>query len=165
LPPPEAPRRSPDLPHQPKVVDTGGGALFLGAVHAQEVTGRDRITVGDRGVAVGGSLSGSTIVTGDGNRVELGSNVTLQEFRALLAELRALMPQAGLEERRASILVQDLRLVEEEAGAARPDRALIVTRLKGVTEALKGPALPQEADKMLLPMAEKALAAARNLFP
>ena len=121
--------------------------------------------VGDRGVAVGGSVSGSTIVTGDGNRVELASNVTLQEFLALLAELRALIPQAGLEERRVSTLVQDLRLVQEEAGAARPDRPLIVTRLKGVTGGPEGAGAAQEADKMLLPMAEKALAAARNLFP
>ncbi len=56
---------------------------------------RDRIIIGDRGVAVGGSVSGSTIVTGDGNRVELASNVTLQEFLALLAELRALIHRRG----------------------------------------------------------------------
>ena len=63
-----------------KKVDTGGGAYVSGKVNTGggDFVGRDKnVTAGERGVAIGGNVNGSTIITGDGNVV--GATVTLQE--------------------------------------------------------------------------------------
>ncbi len=55
-----------------KGVSTEGGAYVGGNVHTGggDFVGRDKIvSSGERGVAIGGNVSGSTILTGDGNVV------------------------------------------------------------------------------------------------
>jgi hypothetical protein len=63
-----------------KDIDTGGGAYIDGSVHTGggDFVGRDKnVSAGDRGVAIGGDVRGSNIVTGDGNVVD--STVTLKD--------------------------------------------------------------------------------------
>jgi len=61
------------------LIQTEGGAVVAGDVDTGggDFVRRDNnVTVGERGVAIGSSVSGSTIVTGNGNVV--GSTVNLQ---------------------------------------------------------------------------------------
>jgi hypothetical protein len=67
-PPPKPAPKSKEKASAPQTVNTGGG----------DFVGRDKkVTAGGRGVAIGGSVSGSTIITGDHNVV--GSTVNLQQ--------------------------------------------------------------------------------------
>lgn len=62
-----------------KNINTGGGAYIGGGVNTGggDFVGRDKTVTAEKGgVAIGGNVSGSTIITGDGNVV--GSTVTLQ---------------------------------------------------------------------------------------
>jgi len=56
--------------NNPKI-HTEGGAYVGGEVHTGgDFVGRDKIVqAGERGTAIGGNVSGSTIITGDGNVV------------------------------------------------------------------------------------------------
>ncbi len=80
LPPPKpSPRPKEKPPASRTAINTGGGA-YIGGVNTGggDFVGRDKnVTAGERGVAIGGNVTGSTIVTGDHNVV--GSTITLQQ--------------------------------------------------------------------------------------
>ncbi len=62
-------------PQDKPTVDTGGGAYIGGDVNTGggNFVGRDqKLSAGERGVVIGGNVSGSTIITGDGNVVNSG---------------------------------------------------------------------------------------------
>lgn len=81
LPPPKpSPRPKEKPPSSRTEINTGGGAYIGGGVNTDggDFVGRDKnVTAGERGVAIGGNVTGSTIVTGDDNVV--GSTITLQQ--------------------------------------------------------------------------------------
>ncbi|RMF27528.1 MAG: hypothetical protein D6759_17525, partial [Chloroflexi bacterium] len=98
-------------------MDTGGGAYVGGSVSAgRDFVGRDQI------ISV----------------QETHGEVTLEAFLALLAELRQGLSTAKLDPDTAQAVQADLQAVEAQAQKARqgakPSRALIVGKLKGVAE-------------------------------
>ncbi len=149
-----------------KSINTGGEVHIRGAVSVGgDFVGRDKVvTAGDRGVVVGGNITSSNVVTGNGNVVGNSQGVTADEFRALLAEIRTLIPQSGLDERKVRTLEGDVETVVEEAEQEKPDGGDIVHRLEGATKALKAVGKLTDAGKKLLPMVEKAAEWAGGLF-
>jgi len=133
---------------QPTSVDTGGGAYVGGSVYTSggDFVGRDQII----------SIQ------------ETHGEVTLEAFLALLAELRQGLSTAKLDPDTAQAVQTDLQTVEAQAQKARqgakPSRALIVGKLKGVAEMLTEAGKVATAAASLLPLVEKALTWAGRLF-
>lgn len=125
-------------------IDTGGGAFVGGSVDTGggPFIGRDHVT---------------TTISRQG--------ITLEEFGTLLAEMRGLIPQAGLEERKAQDIEAEVVKVEEEAQAAQPDRSVVVGKLEYITKILKAAGNLTDEGKKLLPLAAKALEWGSLLLP
>ncbi len=67
-------------------ISTGGGAYIGGGVNTGggEFTGRDKnVLLGERAVYIGGNVQGSTIVTGDENRLGAGEPAFAPVYRAI----------------------------------------------------------------------------------
>jgi hypothetical protein len=146
---------------QRPTVDTGGGAYVGGDVRAQggEVVGRDKVVSASAGgVAIGGSVTESEITAG------AQQGVSVEALLQLLAEMRRLLPQSGLDADGAEVIEGDFRVVEEQADKAQPNRAIILSKLKGVTELLTTAVAASEAAQKLLPMAQQATEWAGQLF-
>ena len=128
---------------QPDRVDTGGGAFIGGKVEVgRDFIGRDQtITV-----------------------EQTAEGVSVEAFLQLLGELRQRLPTVGLDDDTAEIIEADVRVVEEQAGKEEPRKAIILSRLKGVTELLTETAKAAAAAGALVPLAEKAVAWAQQLF-
>ena len=82
-------------------ISTAGGAYIGGNVHTGggDFVGRDKIvSAGERGVAIGGNVSGSTIITGDGNIVgsDLRQQVFAPVYRAIEQSNRSAQEKADL---------------------------------------------------------------------
>ncbi len=80
LPPPKPKTPNKEQPVSHTNINTGGGAYVGGNINTGggDFVGRDKnVTAGERGVAIGGNVSGSTIITGDNNVV--GATITLQK--------------------------------------------------------------------------------------
>jgi len=130
-------------------INTGGGAYIGGAVTTGggAFVGRDQTIIHSPGAAA--SHQGAT----------------LDEFRTLLNDIRALLPQTGLDERKARIIAADLAVVEDEAQQAQPDKSIIVSKLEGATQVAKAAGTLTEEGKKLLPMLTQILQSIAGLFP
>ena len=141
-------------------IKTGGGAYVGGNVGTSggEFIGRDKVTTaGAGGVAVGGNMTGSNVITGDNNVATNQQGITQEALLQLLAEMRGLIHQAGLEERKARIIEGDVQVVEEEAKTPKPDSAIIAGKLEGMTKILEAAGNLTESGKKLLGHAKQAL--------
>lgn len=144
-------------------IDTGGAAYVGGDVHAEEFVGGDKvIQVGERSV-VAGSIKESFIQTGDTVGVQQGA--TVEQFLELLAEIRRLLAESGLDKDTIQVVDGEYREVEERASKPKPNRAVILGKLKGAAEALTTAAAAAEAGQKLLPLARQAAEAGQKLLP
>lgn len=112
-------------------------------------------TGGHRNISVGGNVTGSTLVTGDGN-VTI-TEASRDDLLRLLAEMQALVRQSGLDERQTRVVEADVQAAEDEAKAPEPSRTIIASRLEGMTRILNAASGLTEAGRKLLAHAEKAL--------
>ena len=92
----------------------------------------------------GGAYVGGNVNTGGGafvgrdQTVSSGSTApTLEQFLAILAQLRAALPASGLDDASRQLAEGDLQSVESGAQAAQPNASLIAHRLKGVRSLLE----------------------------
>ncbi len=131
-------------PTPPASVTTGGGAYIGGNV--------------DTG---GGAFVGRDQTV---HQVYAPQGVSLAEFSALLAELRAALPAAGLDPDVAEIIDADVQVVETQAAKPEPSAAIIVSKLEGIAKVLAAAGGVAVAAQKLLPMAQQALEWARPLF-
>jgi len=147
-------------------INTGGGAYIGGRVKVGgDFVGRDKVvTAGAGGVAVGGNVTGGAIVTGSGNVISQPQGVTLDQFRALLTDIRSLIPQAGLDERKARLIEGDVATVEEETQQAKPDKSIIQSKLESTTQVLKAAGNLTEEGKKLLPLLSQGVLWIARLF-
>ena len=147
-------------------INTGGGAYVGGNFNTQgDFVGRDKVvTAGAGGVAVGGNVTGGAIVTGSGNVISQPQGVTLDQFRALLTDIRSLIPQAGLDERKARLIEGDVATVEEETQQAKPDKSIIQSKLESTTQVLKAAGNLTEEGKKLLPLLSQGVLWIARLF-
>jgi hypothetical protein len=131
-------------PTPPASVDTGGGAYVGGDV--------------DTG---GGAFVGRDKTI---HQVNATQGVSLAEFTALLAELRAAVPAAGLDPDTAEIIDADVQVVEQQAAKPQPSTAVITSKLEGIAKVLAAAGGVAVAAQKLLPMAQQALELAKPLF-
>ena len=125
---------------EPSGINTGGGAYFAGDVKAgRDIVGRDQTIYAQQGV-------------------------TIEGFRALLADMRAMLAQGGLDPETVEIVEGDVRVVEEQAAKPQPKGSIIVAKLEGITKVLAGAAGAAVAAEKLLPYAQKAVEMAAQLF-
>lgn len=129
-------------------INTGGGAFVGGGVNTGGGTfvGRDQVITGSSG-----------IVTGQ-------QGVTLEQFRALLTDIRNLIPQAGLDERKARLIEGDVATVEEETQQVKPDKSIIQSKLESTTQVLKAAGNLTEEGKKLLPLLSQGVLWVARLF-
>ncbi len=143
----------------PGGVNTGGGAYIGGGVNTGggKFVGRDE-----------------TIITGDGNVIgdhsqatvikQANQGATVAEFSALLAQMRALLPQAGLDADTAEAVAADVKVVAQQAARPKPNPALIAAKLEGITKLLAAATGTAGAVEKLLPLARQAVQWAAQLF-
>ncbi|MEI2690764.1 MAG: hypothetical protein V9H69_14055 [Anaerolineae bacterium] len=131
-------------PTPPASVNTGGGAYVGGNV--------------DTG---GGSFVGRDQTI---HQVSATQGVSLAEFSALLAELRAALPAAGLDPDTAEIIDADVQVIEQQAAKPQPSAAVITSKLEGMAKVLAAAGGVAVAAQKLLPMVQQALEWARPLF-
>lgn len=153
---------------KPDNINTSGGAYVGGNVNTQgDFVGRDKtvVTAGERGVAVGGPVTGSTIVTGNHNVISQPQGATLEDLRALIAELERLLPQAGLLADVAKVIEGDFQVVKEQAGADKPHGGILKSKLKGMLDLLTSSGTAAGAVEKILSVGSKAVQVAGVLFP
>ena len=140
-----------------KKVNTGGGAYVGGDVHTGggEFVGRDKVVQ---------ATAGATAVGGDWTQAAAQQGVTGDDFVRLLAAMRELLPQSGLDTETAEVIDGDFRVIEEQAHKPQPKGTIILSKLKGVTELLTTAVAASEAAQKLLPMARQAVEWAGALF-
>jgi hypothetical protein len=128
---------------------------------------RDGSVNTDGGAYVGGHVDtggGKFVGRDDLSRVGEPTGVTVQEFVALIHEIRAQLPQAGLPEDAVDAVEGDFEIVEQQAQKKEPEGALIVPRLKSAADALKALAAAGTAAQSLVPMVRQAVEWAQQLF-
>jgi hypothetical protein len=127
----------------PGQINPGGAAYVGGHVHA----GRDFIGR-DQTITITNAPQGATVA----------------EFVRLLADMRAALPQAGLDPDTAEVVDADFKVVEAQAGKEKPNGAVIVSKLEGAVKVLTAAAGAATAVEKLLPAAQKAIEWAGQLF-
>jgi len=113
-------------------------------------------------------------ITGDGNVVgdhssatvikQVTEGITVEGFLQLMEHLRLQLPAAGLDDDTEDIVDADVRIIEEQASKEKPSKAIILSKLKGVTELLTETGKVVAAAGALVPLAEKAITWAQQLF-
>jgi len=148
-------------------IDTGGGAYISGSVNIRgDFVGRDKIvTAGAGGVAVGGNVTGGAIVTGNGNVISQPQGATLEDLRALIAELGRLLPQAGLSADLKEVIEGDYQVVKKQAESDKPNGGIVKTKLKSMLELLTSSGNAAGAVEKILSIGTKAAQVAGLLFP
>ena len=127
----------------PKDIDTGGGAIVGGSVTAGgDFVGRDQIKT------VQGHREGASI----------------EELTGLLAEIRTLLPQAGVEADVAEVIEGDFRVVETQVAKEEPKGGLVKARLKAISEVIQETGKVSEATEKILKLLGKGVALAGALF-
>jgi hypothetical protein len=143
-------------------IDTGGGAYFEGSINTGggDFVGRDQTKV------TMGNVSGSTVVVGSHNTVSGGvqAGASVAELASLVAEIRALLPQAGLDEDTQQVVEGSFRVVEEQLKKPEPKKALVLPGLKQIAETLALAVTAGEAAGKLRPMLEQAVVWAQALL-
>jgi len=114
-------------------IKTEGGAYIGGNVNTGggEFTGRDKIVKAERGsVAIGGNVSGSTIVTGDHNAV--GSTVDLRKayLQVIYEAIEKQVNANPLEKEDMKGLVEEIQ--EEDQKGDQADETFIARRLRNI---------------------------------
>jgi hypothetical protein len=119
---------------------------------------------------------GSTIITGDGNAVGNNNSVsvtktkavahgaTLNEFTALLSQLREELLRASFDDRVRQVVEADVKVIEAETSVDQPNLPLIESKLKGIESLAKSTAGIGTAAMTLVPIVQKAVEYAQVLF-
>ena len=109
-------------------VHTGGGAFVGGSVNTGggDFVGRDKkVSAGGRSVVVEGSVSGSTIITGDGNRVTNIQNLFAPVYHAIWQASLPAQDKADL-----TAEVQDVEMEVQKGDSA--DEPFLARRLRNL---------------------------------
>jgi hypothetical protein len=159
--------------HGPVLSGQFGGPVTVGGGEAVDLRGSQGVIYQPSG-SVEQQFGNRISITGDGNVIGDHSRSTvvkrttqgasLEEFSRLIAELKSELAQGGLDEDTAAAVEADVRTVEEQAAKPQPRGAIIVSKLKSITEMLTAVAGTAAAAGKLLPLAQKAAEWAGQLF-
>ncbi len=115
-----------------------------------EIASSSSVAASSGGIAIGGEVVNSTINVGDGAHVQHGVN--LEDFFALLAELRQRLREAPLEAEVVEDLEAEIVSVESPAKREKPNKALVLGKVKTITDVLASAA---RAGEKLMPLAQR----------
>ena len=140
-------------------INTDGGAYIGGNVTmgGGKFVGRDDVTVVGDGNVVG-DRSQATVTK------QANQGATVEAFTRLLAEIRTLLPQAGLDLETAQSVDADVQVIEQQAAKPKPNATIIASKLEEVTKLLTAAGGLAIAGGKLLPLAQKAVEWAGQLF-
>jgi hypothetical protein len=126
-----------------KTIDTGGGAYIGGNVSTGggDFVGRDQVKT-----------------------VHKQEGASVQDLLKLLADVRALLPEAELESDVAEVIEGDFRVVEEQTAKDRPKAGLIKAKLQGIAGVIQETGKTSEAVGKILTLLTKGAALAGALF-
>jgi hypothetical protein len=141
-------------------IKTQGGDFVLGDKVAGNKVGGNVVKAERGGIAVGGNVTNSTLSTSYTQQAAASP----AEFAALLKELRAALATAGLEADVAESVSDDLDKVEKQTASQQPKGSIIQGKLKSIMEVLTAAATGAGAVQTILPLAQKALEWAAQLF-
>ena len=132
-------------------INTDGGAYIGGNVTtgSRKFVGRDDVTVVGDGNVVGNR--GQATVTKQAHQ-----GTTVEAFTRLLAEIRTLLPQAGLDLETAQSVDADVQVIEQQAAKPRT-RPSVASKLEEVTKLLTAAGGLAIAGGKLLPLDQKAV--------
>lgn len=150
-----------------KKKDHDGGFSIGGDVNTSggDFIGRDKVVKGgDNSVVIGGNATDNTIVIGNSNVIGNSAGGSLEELLALLREMQALLPQAGLDEDTVEAIEGDFVVMEKQLAKPEPKKAIVLHKLQGVAGMLAAAAATGEAVQKLGPMVQQAIAWAKMLF-
>jgi hypothetical protein len=133
-----------------RTINTGGGDYAAGS--------QNKVTMG--------SVSGSTVVVGDNNTVTSGgqSGASVDDLLKLVAQMRAVLPQTGLDPDTQQVVEGSFQVVEEQLKKPEPKKALVLPSLKQIAETLTLAVSTGEAVGKLKPMLDQAIIWAQTLL-
>lgn len=148
-----------------KTVSIAGRIKFRGGDEAS----LDRASVVETG---GGAYIGGNVSTGGGDfvgrdqvkTVYQQQGVSIEDLRRLLVEVRALLPQAGLDPDLAEVVEGDFKVVEDQAGKGQPRGTLIKAKLKGISDVIQETGKTSDAVDKIVKLLGRGLALAGALF-
>ena len=117
-----------------------------------------KVTATNRSVAIGGNATNVHISTGD---TAMQQGATLEDFLVLLTELRKSVAEAPLEAQVVADVEAEAESVKEQAERKKPNSAMILGKLKTITDVL---AAATGAGEKLVPMARRLGEIAGQLF-
>lgn len=113
-------------------VNTGGGAYIGGSVSTGggDFLGRDRTVYSSKGgIAIGGNVSGSVIITGNGNTVN--NNISSSDYLVkLLQKIQIFLDTSDLANDALDEIKSDLTKAQEQIIRPEPNGEIILKRLK-----------------------------------
>jgi hypothetical protein len=127
----------------PHSVDTGGGAYIGGSVKTKggDFVGRDQVKT-----------------------VHQQQGASAEDLVKLMAEVRALLPRAGLDPDVTEVIEGDFRVVEEQAAKEQPKGGIVKAKLKGISEMIQETGKTSDAVAKILKLLGKGAALAAALF-
>ena len=143
-------------------IDTGGGSYIEGDINTGggDFVGRDQ-----NKITIGGNVTGSTLVVGNGNLVNAPqTSGSVAELAQLIREIRAQLPQANLDMDTVEAIEGDFHVVENQLAKPEPKKALVLPKLKSIAEVLGTAVAAGEAVQKLAPMIQQALTWAQHLL-
>ncbi|WP_295387902.1 hypothetical protein [uncultured Thiodictyon sp.] len=121
----------------------------------------------------GGAYIGGNVTTGSGDFVGRDQVKTIHQTQEgasaadlvkLLAEVRALLPQAGLDPTSAQAIEGDFRIVEEQAAKPEPKGGLIKSRIKSAMDLIQDAGESSDALEKVVTLVGRAAAMAAAIF-
>lgn len=143
-------------------IDTQGGAYIEGSVNTGggDFVGRDQ-----NKITVHGGMSGGTLVVGNQNQINSAqTGASVADLANLVAQIRALLPQARLDEDAQEIIDGDFQVVETQLAKPAPKKALVLPKLESIAKILTTAAAAGEAAQKLAPMLQQAITWAQQVL-
>jgi hypothetical protein len=155
-----SPKKSPPS----RSINTSGGTYIEGDVHTNgDFVGRDKITY--NAPVIHGNVSGETVVIGNNNVVGgKTEGASLENLLQLLHELRASLPQSGLDADTVEVIDADFGMIETQLAKTEPKKNLVLPKLQSVVATLTGLVGAGEAVEKLIPMVQQALQWAQQVI-
>ena len=127
----------------PPSVDTGGGAYMGGRVDTGggDFVGRDQVKT-----------------------VHQQQGASVEDLARLLAEVRKLLPQAGLDPEVTEVIEGAFRVPEDQAAKDQPKGGIIKAKLKGISELIQETGKTSDAAAKILTLLGKGATPAGALF-
>ena len=148
-----------------KKINVGGGAYIGGNVSTGggDFVARDKVIAsGERSVVIGGSVSGSAIIMGDGNIV--GYRLVRTEFLvSFLRQIEETAKRLDIREDDKEEILSDINRAIWALTSTPPNRRIAIKRLSSLIDFVSE-IESIEVQKKVLPDAKRALTLAENML-